>query len=185
MSSTPAVTTTGTSTWTLDASHSSVAFAVRHMMIANVRGHFADFTGTVEIDGDDYVSAEIAADIDVSSITTRNNQRDEHLRSADFFDAAAFPKMTFASTKVEAVTGESVKVHGDLTIRGNTRPVTVDVTIDGRGMDPWGGERMSFTAETKISRSAFGMTWSQAMETGGVLVGDEIRITIEGELIRQ
>jgi polyisoprenoid-binding protein YceI len=177
--------TTGTSTWTLDASHSSVGFAVKHMMIANVRGHFADFNATVEIDGDDFRTAEIAAEIEVASITTRNDQRDEHLRSADFFDATSFPKLTFSSTGVDAVSAESVKVHGDLTIRGNTRPVTLAVTIEGRGRDPWGGERMSFTAETKISRSAFGMTWSQAMETGGVLVGDEIRITIEGELIRQ
>jgi polyisoprenoid-binding protein YceI len=173
-----------TETWTLDASHSNVAFSVKHMMIANVRGHFTEASATVEIDGTDYETARIAAEIDAASITTRNDQRDGHLRSADFFDVENFPKLTFKSTQVKATSEDRLEVTGDLTIRGTTQPVTLAVTIEGQGKDPWGGDRTAFTAETKIKRSEYGLTWNQALESGGVLVSDDIRITIEGELVR-
>jgi polyisoprenoid-binding protein YceI len=180
-----AIETTGTTTWTLDAAHSSVGFAVKHLMIANVRGNFSDFSGTVSIEGDDYSTAQVQAEIDTASITTRNEQRDAHLRSADFFDAGNEPKMTFRSTKVVMSSETDLAITGDLTIRGTTKPVILAVTIEGQGKDPWGGERTAFTAETKIRRSEFGLTWNQVLETGGLAVGDEIRITIEGELVRQ
>jgi polyisoprenoid-binding protein YceI len=183
--STEATTRTGTDTWTLDAAHSNVAFVVKHMMIANVRGHFSDVTATVKLEGQDYSTAQIEAEIDVASITTRNDQRDTHLRSADFFDVENFPKMTFRSTHVETRSKDELKVIGDLTVRGTTKPVTLDVTIEGTGQDPWGGQRTAFSAETKIRRSEYGLTWNQALESGGVLVGDEIKITIEGELVLQ
>jgi polyisoprenoid-binding protein YceI len=180
------VTTETTKTvWNLDASHSSVGFMVKHLMIAKVRGNFTEFSATVEMDGEDYGSAQITAEIDAASITTRSEQRDNHLRSADFFDTASFPQLTFRSANVEVESEESLKITGDLTIRGTTKPVTLDVTLEGAGQDPWGGTRSAFTAETRIKRSEFGLTWNQALEAGGVAVGDEIRITIEGELVRQ
>jgi polyisoprenoid-binding protein YceI len=178
-------TTTGTSTWALDAAHTNVGFAVKHMMIATVRGHFSDVNATVEIDGTDYSTARIEAEIDAASITTRNDQRDTHLRSADFFDVENFPKLTFKSTRIDVKSEDALEVTGDLTIRGTTRPVKLNVTIEGHGKDPWGGQRTAFTAETKIKRGEFGLTWNQALETGGVVVSDEIKITIEGELVQQ
>ncbi len=155
------------------------------MMIANVRGHFSEVTATVEIDGTDYNTAQISAEIEAASITTRNEQRDTHLRSADFFDAENFGKLTFRSTKVESVSEDKLKVTGDLTIRGATKPVTLEVTIEGHGKDPWGAQRIAFTADTKIKRSEYGLMWNQALESGGVLVSDDIRISIEGELVQQ
>jgi polyisoprenoid-binding protein YceI len=154
------------------------------MMIANVRGSFGDVAGAITMAGEDYTSAVVTADIDAKSITTGNEQRDGHLRSADFFDVENFEKLTFRSTRVTAADDE-LAVTGDLTIRGTTRPVTLAVTIEGTGVDPWGNQRLAFTATTKIRRSEFGLTWNQALESGGVLVSDDIRITIEGALVRQ
>jgi polyisoprenoid-binding protein YceI len=177
-------TTTGTSTWTLDASHTNVGFAVKHMMIATVRGNFSDVSATVTLEGADYRTAKIEAEIDAASITTRNEQRDTHLRSADFFDVDNFPKLTFRSTGVDVKSENQLEVTGDLTIRGTTKPVTLNVLIEGQGKDPWGGQRTAFSAETKIKRAEYGLTWNQALEAGGVLVSDDIRITIEGELVQ-
>ncbi|HEX6694901.1 MAG TPA: YceI family protein [Longimicrobiales bacterium] len=178
-------TGTTTTTWTLDPAHSTVGFAVKHMMIATVRGSFTDIAGTVTIDGDDYTTAAVNAEIDAKSITTGNDQRDGHLRSGDFFDVENHASLAFRSTGVKALGDDELKVTGDLTIRGTTKPVTLDVTIEGTGVDPWGSERLAFTATTKIRRSEFGLTWNQALESGGVLVSDDIRITIEGALVRQ
>ncbi len=183
--STQAPTQAATSTWSLDEAHTNVAFVVKHMMISNVRGHFAEVAATVVLDGQDYSTAQISAEIDATSITTRNDQRDGHLKSADFFDVENFPKLTFVSTKVDATDAETLQVTGDLTIRGTTKPVTLDVTIEGHGKDPWGNPRTAFIAETKIKRSEFGLMWNQALESGGVLVSDDIRIKIEGELVGQ
>jgi polyisoprenoid-binding protein YceI len=176
---------TGTSTWALDASHANVAFAVKHLMIATVRGSFTDVTASVTMDGSDYETARITAEIDAASITTRNDQRDAHLKSADFFDVENFGKLTFTSTKVVVKSDDEFDVTGELTIRDVTRKVVLAVTIEGQGADPWGGQRTGFTASTKISRSDFGLTWNQVLEAGGVAVGDDVKITIEGEVVRQ
>ena len=173
-----------TAEWAIDASHTNIEFAVKHLMISTVRGHFGGVEGTVTLDGDDLSTARISAEIDASTVTTRNEQRDGHLRSADFFDVENHPKLTFRSTSVDVVSEDELKVTGDLTIRGTTQPVTLDVELEGRGSDPWGNDRIGFTATTKIRRSEFGLTWNQVLETGGVMVSEDIRIRIESELVR-
>ena len=178
------VTTAMRTQWTLDTTHSNVEFSVRHLMIATVKGRFADVQGTVVIDESDPTASEIDVTIPAASIDTRVAQRDEHLRSADFFDVEKFPVLTFKSRRV-AVKDDALEVTGDLTIRGVTRPVVLDVTSHGRQLDPWGGQRAGFEAKGKIRRSDFGLTWNQALEAGGVAVGDEVKITIDVELVKQ
>ncbi len=182
----PAVETTpGAKTvWKIDAAHTTLEFAVRHMMIATVKGHFTDVQGTVITTGDDPTTAVVDVTIPAASINTRNEQRDAHLRSADFLDAEIHPTVTFQSTGVERAGGDKLRLRGDLTIRGTTFPVVLDVTVEGRGRDPWGGERSAFSATTKINRQEFGLRWNQALETGGVLVGDEVKISIDAEFVR-
>lgn len=171
--------------WTIDATHSQVGFAVKHLMISTVRGRFAGVTGTVEIPEGDYASATADVIIDAASIDTREDRRDAHLRSADFFDVERFPTLTFKSRRVQAVKGDSFQLVGDLTIRGISREVVLDVDVEGFQKDPWGGQRAGFTASTKINRKDFGLTWNQTLETGGLLVGDEIKISIEVELLQK
>ena len=170
--------------WTIDATHTNVEFSVRHLMIATVKGRFADVQGTITLDEADPAAAEIDVTIGAASIDTRMGQRDDHLRSADFFDVEKFPTLTFKSRTV-AVDGDSLKVTGDLTIRGITRTVVLDVTSHGQQSDPWGGQRAGFEATGKIKRSDFGLTWNQALEAGGVAVSDEVKITIDAELVRR
>jgi polyisoprenoid-binding protein YceI len=171
-------------TWAIDAGHSSVEFAVKHLMISTVRGRFSDVTGTVQLDSEDPANSTIDVAVNVVSIDTRQEQRDEHLRSADFFDVTNFPVLTFKSTRIRR-DGDDFKVDGDLTIRGVTRPVTLDATEEGRTRDPWGGERIGFSARTKINRRDFGLTWNQVLEAGGFAVGDEVKITVDAELVKQ
>jgi len=185
MSTTTAATTLTGTTWSIDPAHSHVEFAVRHMMITTVKGRFGIVRGTVRIDDPAHARSEADIEIDADSIDTREAQRDAHLKSADFFDVEKFPKLTFKSTRVSDVKGDNFKLHGDLTIHGVTRPVTLDVTAEGRGKDPWGGERAGFTARTQIKRSDYGLTWNQALETGGLLVGDDIKINLDVELVKQ
>jgi polyisoprenoid-binding protein YceI len=173
----------GTAVWKLDPAHAHVEFAVRHLMISRVKGQFSEVEGTVRIDGDDVTSAELEVQIDASSIDTRVDQRDEHLRSADFLDVEHFPNLKFHSTSVERTGEDTLKVTGHLTIRDVTREVVLDVTERGTAKDPWGGQRAGFGATTKIDRKEFGLTWNQALETGGVLVGDEVSINIDAELV--
>jgi polyisoprenoid-binding protein YceI len=176
-------TSTGTLTsWSIDPAHSHVEFAVKHMMIATVKGRFGVVHGTVRTDDADPARGIAEIEIDVDSIDTREPQRDAHLRSADFFDVEKFPKITFRSSRITDVGGDRFKLSGDLTIHGVTRDVTLDVTSEGRGRDPWGGERAGFSATTKIKRSEFGLTWNQALETGGLLVSDEVKISLDVEL---
>lgn len=178
-------TTAQPTRWTLDASHSSVGFSVRHMMITNVRGEFEKVSGEVVFDPKQIGSAKVSASIDVSSINTREPKRDEHLKSAEFFDAAAHPTITFASRAVRAK-GEGYEVVGDLTIHGTTKEVTLTVEdVTAEHTDPWGQRRIGASAKTKVRRSDFGMTWNAALEAGGVLVGDEISIQIEVSLVKQ
>ena len=183
--STTATTTPALTTWSIDPAHSHIEFAVRHMMISTVKGRFAVVHGTVRTDEKDPAKGQVDIEIDVDSIDTRESQRDAHLKSADFFDIEKFPKITFKSTRISDVSGDTFKLTGDLSIHGVTRPVTLDVTSEGRGKDPWGGERAGFSATGKIKRSDFGLTWNQALETGGILVGDEIKINLDVELVKQ
>jgi polyisoprenoid-binding protein YceI len=170
--------------WNIDASHSHVEFSVRHMMIATVKGRFADVTGTVVTDESDPGQQHIDVTIGAASIDTRVAQRDEHLRSADFFDTEKFPTLRFTSRRIEGQ-GDAFRVVGDLTIRDVTREVTLDVTAHGSQTDPWGGQRSGFEATGRIKRSDFGLTWNQALETGGVVVGDDVKIAIDVELVKQ
>jgi polyisoprenoid-binding protein YceI len=175
----------GLTTWTIDPAHSHVEFAVRHLMISTVKGRFADVSGTVHSHDADPAKGDVDIRIGVASIDTREQQRDAHLRSGDFFDAESFPVMTFKSRRIDEVKGDNFKIAGDLTIRGVTREAVLDVASEGRGKDPWGGERAGFSATTKIKRSDFGLTWNQLLETGGVAVGDDVKISIDIELVKQ
>jgi polyisoprenoid-binding protein YceI len=181
------VNAAGTTTWNVDPTHSLVEFSAKHMMITTVKGRFGDVKGTVTIDGAHPDRSAVEVEIGTASIDTRTEQRDAHLRSADFLDVEQFPALTFRSRRVEGAAnraGDTFRVVGDLTIKGVTREVTLDATYDGRGTDPWGGERVSFSARTKIDRRDFGLTWNQALETGGILVSNDIRIEIEVQAVR-
>ena len=178
-------TTTRNTTWTIDPTHTEVGFAVRHLMISTVRGRFGAVSGTVLVDEANPRNSRLDVTIDTTSIDTRQEQRDAHLRSADFFDAAQYPAMRFVSKRVEGDVTTEFRVTGDLTIRNVTREVTLDVTAEGQGMDPWGNQRAGFSAKGKINRGDFGLTWNQLLEAGGVAVGDEIKLSIDTELVRQ
>jgi polyisoprenoid-binding protein YceI len=171
--------------WRVDPTHSNVAFAIKHMMIATVRGRFAELDGTIQYDESHPTNSKVEVSIAVASIDTRAADRDAHLRSADFFDAEKYAQITFRSTRVENAGAGHLKVSGDLTIHGVTRPVVLDVTEEGRGKDPWGGQRAGFSAATTIDRRDFGLVWNQALEQGGLLVGHEVKVTIDIELVRQ
>jgi len=172
-------------TYTIDPAHSGAHFTVRHMMITNVRGAFRNVKGTVVYDAANPADSSVEAEIDAASIDTRETQRDTHLRSADFLDAEKFPAITFRSTKVEPAGEAEWKVTGDLTIHGVTRPVVLNVEGPApEGKDPWGNVRSGASATTKIKRSDFGLTWNAALETGGFLVGDELKIELELALVR-
>lgn len=173
-----------TNTWTIDGSHTHAHFSVRHLMISNVRGEFRTISGKATYSPDAPEQSSVEAEADVASINTREEKRDEHLRSADFFDAASFPKITFKSTSVKK-SAEGVSLTGDLTIRGTTKPVTFEVEgPTSFQTDPWGNVRVGASATAKIKRSDFGMTWNAALEAGGVVVGDEIKIQLDVELIK-
>ena len=174
----------GTAVWTIDPTHSHAEFGVRHLMISTVKGHFRDVAGSVIVEDGDPTTAQIDVTIGVASIDTRVEQRDQHLRSSDFFDVERFPNLTFRSTTVEQVEDDRYRVLGDLTIRDVTRPVTLDVQDLGGIRDPWGNERAAYHATAGIDRKEFGLNWNQALETGGVLVGDEVKIALEVELVR-
>ena len=178
-----APTAPATAAWKLDPTHSAVEFSARHMMFTTVKGRFSDIDGTITVDGDSPASAVVNATMKVASIDTRTEQRDAHLRSADFLDAEHFPDVTFSSTSIRGGK-DKFALTGNLTIRGTTRPVTLDVTYEGTGKDPWGGERMGFAADGKIDRREFGLTWNQVLEAGGVLVSNEIKIHIDAQLVR-
>lgn len=171
-----------TSTWAIDSAHSAAQFSVRHMMISNVRGQFSKVAGTLILNEKDLTQSSVQASIDVATIDTREPMRDNHLKSPDFFDVAKFPTMTFKSTKVATNGDGRLKVWGDLTIHGVTREVLLDVTGPTEAVkDPGGVMRRGITATTVINRKDFGLTWNKALETGGVLVGDEINITVDAE----
>ena len=172
-------------TWTADPAHSTVGFQVRHMMISNVKGSFDKFAATVEGNPADPSTAKISATIEVATVNTREPKRDDHLRSGDFFDAAKFPQMTFTSTKVEKVSATKAKVTGNLTLRGVTKPVTLDVEYTAPVKSPWGQTVVGANATGKINRQDFGVAFNKALEAGGVLVGDEVTIQLELELVEK
>ena len=171
--------------WVIDASHSNASFTVKHLMITNVRGEFQKLEGTVSFDSAAPEATQIEASIDVASINTRDEKRDGHLKSPDFFDVEKFPKITFKSKSVKAK-GDELSVTGDLTIHGVTKEIVLDVEAPSAPTaDPWGNSRVGTTATTKIKRDDFGMVWNGALEAGGVLVGNEVKITIDVSLIKQ
>jgi polyisoprenoid-binding protein YceI len=184
MSSTPVAAATA-ATYTIEPAHSSAHFKVRHMMIANVRGEFSKVSGTVTFDPSNPAASSISTEIDVNSLHTNEPDRDKHLKSADFFDAANYPTMKFQSKKVEADGPQAYRVTGDLTIHGATREVSLYVTGPTPEVkDPWGNTRRGAEATAKISRKNFGLTYNAPLETGGVLIGDDIEISLEVELVR-
>lgn len=167
------------STWSIDPTHSNVTFSAKHLMVATVRGRFPDVSGTIELDPSAPSAASVAVTIDVTKIDTGTEQRDGHLRSADFFDVENHPTMTFRSTRVEPAGESHAKIHGDLTIRGTTRPVVLDATLVAVVNGMQGERRAAFEATTKIDREAWGLTWNVALESGGWLVSKEVRIDLE------
>ena len=178
-----AAATATRTTWKIDPAHSHVEFAVRHLMISTVKGRFGIVNGTIALDEADLTKSEVDVTIDVNSIDTHEAQRDAHLKSADFFDVEHFPAITFKSTRIVG-DASAFNLTGDLTIHGVTREVTLEAVSEGRGKDPWGGERAGFSAHTRIKRSDFGLTWNQLLETGGFAVGDEVKIALDVEAVK-
>ena len=166
--------------WNVDASHSSIGFSVKHMMVSKVRGSFGNYSADIEANETDLTGANIAFNIQVSSINTGSEDRDNHLRSADFFDAEAYPEIKFVANSITKK-GDDYSITGDLTIKGITKPVTFDAEYGGKGTNPWGVEVVAFEAEATINREDFGLTWNAALETGGVLVGKDIKIKLDLE----
>ena len=181
---TSGTTDTTLTTWQIDPGHSEVGFAVKHLMISSVRGRFSGVKGTIVLDGEDVSRSSVEVEIDASTIDTREEKRDGHLRSPDFFDVEKHPTITFRSRRIEPIGDDRFRVTGDLTIRGVTREVVLEAVEEGRGGDPWGGERVGFSATGKIDRREFGLTWNQALETGGVLVSNDIKLSIEAEAVK-
>ena len=171
-------------TYNVDTAHSEIGFSVRHMMFAKVRGQFKTWSAKLAYDAASPAKSTIEVDIDVASIDTREEKRDGHLKSPDFFDAEKFPKMTFKSTRIEPAGTGQFKVTGDLTIHGVTHPVTLEVEQTGSGKDPWGNDRLGFSARAAIHRSEWGLKWNQALETGGVLVSDKVEIEVEASVVQ-
>lgn len=163
--------------YAIDAAHSTTEFVVRHLMISKVRGRFAGVTGSIEFGGDGDVPSSVQATIDATTVDTREPQRDAHLKSPDFFDVEKFPALEFVSTSIDG-TSEDFNINGNLTIHGVTLPVVLKATFEGRGPDPWGGQRVGYSAVTTINRKDFGLGWNAALETGGVMVGDDVRIEL-------
>lgn len=170
--------------WNLDPSHSEVTFKVKHMMITNVTGHFNDFSLQASTDGDDFTKSDLIFKAKTASINTNAEQRDAHLRSAEFFDSEKFPELSFKPTKFEKINGENHKLHGDLTIKDITKNIVLDAEFGGIQKDPWGQTKAGFTVTGKINRKDFGLNWNAALEAGGVMVSDDVKINCEVQLIK-
>ncbi len=172
-------------TWAIDASHSNVEFSVRHMMVTTVKGHFSLISGTMTVDANDHPASLVSATVDVTSVSTRDANRDAHLKAPDFFDAEKYPTITFRATRSERVDDDEYKVHGNLTIRDVTKPVVFEVEYEGEVKDVYGKQRASYTAKTEISRGDFGLTYNAALEAGGVAVSDKVKIMLDIALVHQ
>jgi polyisoprenoid-binding protein YceI len=173
-----------TNHWDIDVGHSAIHFWVRHMVISKVHGRFARWSGSVELDEQDLTRSSVDVRIDTSSIDTQVADRDAHLKSPDFLDVAKFPELTFRSKRIEKA-GGGYRVVGELTLHGVTREVTLDAEFAGTGKDPWGNQRAGFSAKASLDRREFGLVWNAALETGGVLVGEKVEITIELEAVKK
>jgi polyisoprenoid-binding protein YceI len=169
--------------WNIDSAHSGITFSIRHMVFSKVRGRFLSYTGAIQLDDDDLSRSWVEVTIRAASIDTGNAQRDTHLRSADFFDVERFPELRFRSTRVEDTGGGRLRVIGELTIRDTTREVALDAERAGRGVDPWGNERIGLVAKTSLDRKDFGLAWNQLLEAGGVLVGDRVDIELDVQAV--
>ncbi|RZJ90467.1 MAG: polyisoprenoid-binding protein [Chryseobacterium sp.] len=169
--------------WVLDPTHSEIFFKVKHLMITNVKGTFGTFTAS--IDGEDFSKSPIAVTIEVNSITTNNADRDAHLKSGDFFEAEQYPEISFVSKSLDSKGDDEYKLSGDLTIKGITKPITLDVEFGGTNKDPWGNEKAGFEVKGKFNRSEFGLNWNSALETGGVLVSDEVKLEASVQFVKQ
>lgn len=175
-----------TSTWEIDTAHTSAQFAVKHLMVSTVRGTMGPVTGTVTLDDSDLTKSTATASVDTKGVDTRNEKRDEHLRAADFFDVAKYPAMSFTSTKVEKVADGKFKVTGNLTLRGVTKPIVLDVEGSPTPLqDPFGNTKLGGVATTRINRKDFGLNWSKSLDGGGLVVSDEVDITIDVELTKK
>jgi polyisoprenoid-binding protein YceI len=185
MSTTTTTPQSAVSTWNLDPVHSVAEFKVKHMMISNVKGHFTGLSGTLTYDEQNVTNSRVEATIDAATINTGDAQRDGHLKTADFFDAEKYPAITFRSTNIKRSGDDELAVSGDLTMHGVTRPVVFNVEgPTAAGKDPWGNTRMGLSATTKINRKDFGLTWNATLETGGILVGEEITITLDVQFVK-
>lgn len=173
-----------TGDYTIDPAHTTIGFVARHAMVTNVKGAFGDFTGTLHLDGGDPAKSTASIDVQMASIDTGNADRDGHLKSSDFFKIDEFPAMTFRSTKVEALGGDDYRITGDLSLLGVTRPITIDLEFNGAAKDPFGNERVGFEGKTEILRSEWGLTWNAALETGGFLVSDRIKLNFDVSAIK-
>ncbi len=173
------------SRWNIDVAHSTAEFSIRHLMISTVKGRFSGIEGAIVGEPEHLENGSVEVTLDIASVDTRQAERDVHLRSADFFDVEKFPQMLFKSTKIIPAGNNRYTVVGDLSIHGVTRSETFDVTFEGRAKDPWGGERAGFSGTSKINRKDYGLQWNVALEAGGVMVGDEVKINVEIEAIRQ
>jgi polyisoprenoid-binding protein YceI len=172
-------------TWNIDPVHSTAQFKVKHMMISNVKGEFTTITGKLELNGSDINKSRVEASIDAGSINTREAQRDAHLKSADFLDVEKFPDLTFKSSRISKISVDEISVEGDLSIHGTTRKVVFDVEGPSAPIkDPWGNTRIGISAKTTINRKDFGLTWNAALETGGIVVGEEVHITLDVEFVK-
>lgn len=174
-----------TTKWVVDAMHSELGFKIRHLMISNVSGSFKNFQIEAETEGHDFSTARVKATVDMGSINTNNDGRDAHLRNADFFEVEKHPELTFRSVKVEKIDNETFYLYGDLTMKGITKPVKLQVEHSSVTKDPWGGERAGFTVTGKINRSDWGINFNSVLETGGLALGEEIKINSEIELVKQ
>ncbi|WP_327343399.1 YceI family protein [Streptomyces europaeiscabiei] len=173
-----------TGDYTIDASHTTIGFTARHAMVTNVKGGFLDFSGSLHLDGSDPSRSTASLDVKMESIDTGNADRDGHLKSADFFKTEEFPTMTFRSTEAVALGGDDYRITGDLSILGTTKPLTIDLEFNGAAKDPFGNERVGFEGKAEILRSEWGLTWNAALETGGVLVSDKIKLSFDISAIR-
>jgi polyisoprenoid-binding protein YceI len=172
-----------TQNWNLDTAHSAIGFSVRHMVVAKVRGRFGSWSGQLDFDPEDLVKSRVSVEIEATSIDTGVADRDAHLKSPDFLDAESFPTLSFRSTRVESTGGNQYRIFGELTIRDVTKEVVLDAVYADAGKDPWGNERVAFSASTSVNRKDYGLTWNQALEAGGVLVGDKVEIDIEVQAV--
>jgi polyisoprenoid-binding protein YceI len=184
-SMTSTTTNTGTTTYVIDPSHSQVGFSVKHMMFSTVRGNFRGFEGTIVVDNDNPANSTVNVTIDASTVSTGDTKRDDHLRSADFFDVATYPNITFKSTSVDFKSADDFTINGELTMHGVTAPVEIKAEQTGEGTNPWGVDVAGFEGSTKVNRKDFGLNWNAALEKGGVLVGDDIKINLEIEVAKQ